>query len=287
MTAVFEREFKSYFKGFIGYGFAAFMLFFIGIYTMVINLIYGSANFEDVLQNAMFIFLLIVPVLTMRTIAEERKQKTDQLLYSLPISTFKIVLGKYLALLAVFTIPTAVTAIYPIILNFYGNISLKTVYCALLGFYLLGAALIALGMFISSLTENQAVCAVISFIVMLINFFIVDLAYYVPTEPSASFAAITVALMLVGLIIWIFTKNELFAASVAGILEIITIIAFIANESIFEGLFPLIMENISVFEQFYIFAEGILDIGAVAYLVFFTFIMIFLTVQSLEKRRWN
>lgn len=287
MTAIFEREFKAYFKSFIGYGFAAFMLFFIGIYTMVINLDAGTSNFEYVLGNAAIILLVIVPVLTMRTIAEERRQKTDRLLYSLPISTFETVLGKYLALLAVFTVPVAVTALYPLILSFYGDISLKTAYCALCGFYLLGAALLALGMFISSLTDNQAIAAAVSFGVLLVGMLAPNLAYYVPSAPTASFIALTVAVLIMGVIVWLFTKNELFATAIAVVLETANVATFIINRNLFEGLFPTIIENISPFEEFYIFVEGIFDVGAAAYLVLFTLVMLFMTVQSLEKRRWN
>ncbi len=120
MKAVFEREFKSYFQNVTGYIFIAFLLLFAGIYTMAINLNNGSPKFEYVLRNMSFIFLIIVPVLTMRVIAEEKRQKTDQLLYALPVSTTKIVLGKYLAKLSVLAIPVAILSLNPVILS-YGN----------------------------------------------------------------------------------------------------------------------------------------------------------------------
>ena len=160
MKAIFQREFKSYFTSITGYAFAAFLLLIIGIYTMSVCLVGYYPNYEYVLGNTAFIFLLIVPIVTMKTFAEERKQKTDQLLYALSLGMPRIVIGKYLALLAVFAVPLIPASLYPLILMQYGSLSLRVISTAMLGFLLLGASLLALGMFISSLTESQplAVC---------------------------------------------------------------------------------------------------------------------------------
>ena len=159
MTAVLRHELSSYFTNVTGYVFGAFLLLFAGIYTMVINLQSASPYFEYVLMNMDFIFLIIVPILTMRVIAEERRQKTDQLLYSLPLTMTQVALGKYLAMLVIFLIPVAVIGVYPLVLTAFGAVYLPAAYGALTGFFFLGASLIAIGMFISSLTESQAVAA--------------------------------------------------------------------------------------------------------------------------------
>ena len=104
--------------------FGAFLLLFAGIYTMVINLQSASPYFEYVLMNMDFIFLIIVPILTMRVIAEERRQKTDQLLYSLPLTMTQVALGKYLAMLVIFLIPVAVIGVYPLVLTAFGAVYL-------------------------------------------------------------------------------------------------------------------------------------------------------------------
>ncbi|MBQ6990929.1 MAG: ABC transporter permease, partial [Clostridia bacterium] len=148
MLAIYQRELRSYFTGFVGYVFAAFILLFGGIYTMVINLSNGITNFEYVLGNMSFVFIIAVPVLTMRVLAEERKQKTDLLLYSLPRSMTAIVLGKYFAMLTVFAVPMGVMAVYPILLSMYGEINMAVAYSAILGFFLMGAVLIAIGMLV-------------------------------------------------------------------------------------------------------------------------------------------
>ena len=114
MMAIFRRELSSYFKGILGYLFTAFVLIFAGIYTMAYNLSGAYANFEYTLSAIAFIYLIGVPILSMRTLAEERRQKTDQLLYALPIRLSDVVLGKYLAMLTVLAVPTLVMALYPV-----------------------------------------------------------------------------------------------------------------------------------------------------------------------------
>ena len=150
--------------------FAAVLLPFAGIYTMAICLQSGYSNFEYVLGNIGFIFLSIVPILTMRTFAEEKKQKTDQLLYSLPTGMLRIVIGKYLALLLVFLVPVIILRTYPLVLSMYGELEMKTVYSTIFAFFLLGASLLAIGIFISTLTESQPFAAGGTFVVLLLDY---------------------------------------------------------------------------------------------------------------------
>lgn len=207
MTAVLRHELSSYFTNVTGYVFGAFLLLFAGIYTMVINLQSASPYFEYVLMNMDFIFLIIVPILTMRVIAEERRQKTDQLLYSLPLTMTQVALGKYLAMLVIFLIPVAVIGVYPLVLTAFGAVYLPAAYGALTGFFFLGASLIAIGMFISSLTESQAVAAGLCFVVMLLNYFISSLASYVPSTAFASFLCVAVCILVLGLIFRLLTRS--------------------------------------------------------------------------------
>lgn len=172
MKAVFRHELATYFTGLTGYVFGAFLLLFGGIYTMVICLNAGSANFEYVLSNLSFIFLIIVPILTMRVIAEEKRQKTDQLLYSLPLSMTGVTLGKYAAMVVIFLIPTGVLCVYPLLLTAFGSIYLPAVFSTVVGFVFLGAALLAIGMFLSSITESQGVAAGLCFVVLLVCYFL-------------------------------------------------------------------------------------------------------------------
>lgn len=159
MKAIFRRELSSYFTGLSGYVFGAFLLLFAGIYTMAYNIRAAVSNFEYVLSSMSFIFLVIVPILTMRVFAEEKRQKTDQLLYSLPLTMTEVVMGKYLAMLVMFLIPLCIIGIYPAVLSHFGKVNLAAAYGALVGFFFLGAALLAVGAFISSVTDSQGVAA--------------------------------------------------------------------------------------------------------------------------------
>lgn len=287
MTAIYQKELHSYFKGFIGYLFCAFVLFFAGIYTMAINLGAQYASFEYVMANMSFIYLIAVPVLTMRTIAEERKQRTDLLLYSLPTGMTRIVLGKYFALLSVLAVPCLVMALYPIALSAFGDISFGAAYGSLLAFFLLGASLLAIGMFISSLTENQAVSAVLSFGVMLILYFIGALSFYVPGTAYASAVAFAVLIFVFTVILDSLVKNlavsfSFFVLCAGGLIALL----FISPETL-EGAFPAVMNELSVFDVFSGFAGGLFDLTGIVYFISVAAFFVFLTVQSMEKRRWS
>lgn len=287
MTAVFRHELSSYFKSVSGYVFGAFLLLFAGIYTTDINLNSGLTSFEYVLSYMCIIFLIIVPILTMQVVAEERRQRTDQILYSLPLTMTEVVLGKYGALLVVFLAPMAVIGVYPLILSAFGNVYLPTAYSAWLGFFLLGATLLAIGMFISSLTESQAVAAGLCFLVMLVNYFITSLAGFISTTAFASFAAFTVVILALAGIVWFMTRSGLASGVLALVLEAVLLFFYAGDTSAFEGLFPEVMENLSLFDQFYQFVNGVFDLRAVVYLLSVSGLFLFLTVQSLEKRRWS
>ena len=287
MTAVFRHELSSYFKSVSGYVFGAFLLLFAGIYTTDINLNAGLTNFEYVLDYMCIIFLIIVPILTMRVVAEERRQRTDQLLYSLPLTMTEVVLGKYGALLVVFLAPMAVIGVYPLILSAFGNVYLPAAYSAWLGFFLLGAALLAIGMFISSLTESQAVAAGLCFVVMLVNYFLNSLSDFVSSSAFSSFAAFAVVILLLVAILWRMTRNSTVALVVGIVLEGGLGALYLTRSDDFAGLFPEILQNLSLFERFYTFVNGIFDWTAIVYFLTIIGLFLFLSVQSLEKRRWS
>lgn len=287
MNAVFRHELSTYFTNVSGYVFGAFLLLFAGIYTMVYNLNIALTNFEYVLGGMSFVFLVIVPILTMRVLAEERRQKTDQLLYSLPLTMTKVVLGKYAALLVVFLVPVAIICLYPIILTAFGNVYLPAAFSAIAGFFFLGAALIAIGVFISSVTESQAVAAGICFVVMLLNYFLSSLASYVSTSAFASFAACTIVIVLLALIFYLMTKNSVIALLIGIVLEAVLAVAYVVRGNSMEGLFPEIMEQLSLFERFYGFVDGVFDVTSIVYFMTVIGVFLFLSVQSMEKRRWS
>ena len=164
MTAIYKRELKSYLTSMIGYLFIFFILVLTGIYFSAYQLSAAYPKFEYTLSALTFVFLIAVPILTMRVLAEERKQKTDQLLLTSPVSVGGIVLGKYLALVTVYAIPMGVICLYPIVMSKFGTVSFASAYTAILGFFLLGCANIAIGVFFSSITESQVIAAVLTFV---------------------------------------------------------------------------------------------------------------------------
>ncbi len=287
MKAIIRHELRSNFESVTGYVFGAFILLFAGIYCMVINLKVGYANFSYVLSSMTFIFIIGIPILTMRTIAEERKQTTDKLLYSLPLTMGQVVVGKYLVLLVQLLIPTAILAVYPLILSAFGSVYLPGAYGTLIAFYMLGAAFAAVGMFISSLMENPASAAGLCFAVMLLNYFLSSLAGYVSTTAFASFAAFAVLLVALAVIVRLLTKNTFAAIMSALIPGIGLVLAYGLMGSSFQGAFPAVMKQLSLFDRFYAFADGVFDLRALVYFASVILVFLFLSVQALEKRRWN
>lgn len=287
MTAVLKHELRSYFHSLTAYVFGAFLLAFVGIGAMLYNLQAAVSNFEYVLSFGSMIFVVIVPILTMRVIAEERKQKTDQLLYSLPITTVQVIVGKYLALLVLYLIPLVIISVYPLIFAQFGDVYLLTSYGSIFAFFLMGAALIAVGMFISSLTDNQGLAAGIGIAVILFNYYSVSLSEYVSSTAVGSMIALLVIILILGAVIHYLTKNDTLAYGFCLILIAAIMVVYFVDSSVFEGLLPKIMTALSLFERFNVFVNGVFDMTAVVYYLTVIAFFLFLSVQSLEKRRYN
>lgn len=254
---------------------------------MVYCLANGYPNFEYVMGNISFIFLICVPILTMRVFAEEKHRKTDQLLYSLPMSLSSIVLGKYLAMLAVLAVPVLVSCVYPLILSQFGAVSMRLAYASIFFFFLLGACLLAVGMFVSSVTESQVASAVVSLVAMLILYFMSGLASYVSTDARASVIALMVLSLAVALVVWLLTRSQVLSLALAVVLVGGLFFWYGFEPTAFSGLFPKMMEQLSVFDRFYNIVEGMFDWTAVVYYLSIIVVFVFLTVQALEKRRWS
>lgn len=287
MIAVFKHELRAYFHSLTAYVFGAFLLAFVGIGAMMYNIQAAVSNFEYVLSFCSLVFAVIVPILTMRVIAEERRQKTDQLLYTLPITTTQVILGKYLALLVVYLIPLALIAVYPLIFAQFGDVYLLTAYGSLGAFFVLGAALLAVGVFISSLTENQGLAAGIGIAAILLNYYSVSLAEYASSTAIGSLIGLILIVICLGFVVRNLTRNTDLAYWSAIVVIAGLMIAYFVDSSVFEGLLPEIMSALSLFERFYVFVNGVFDLTAVVYYGSVIVFFLFLSVQSLEKRRYN
>lgn len=287
MIAVLKHELRNYFHSLTAYLFCAFLLVFVGIGTMFYNIQAAVANFELVLSFVCIGMVVIIPVLTMRVLSEEKKQKTDQLLYALPLKASHIILGKYLALLVIFLVPMCIISTYPLIFAQFGEVYLLTSYGSLLAFFLMGAAMIAIGTFISSLTENQGFAAGIAIPLLLLNYYSVSLAEYISSTAFGSLAALLVLWLILAFVVWHLTRNEnlAYGVAIAGMLTLFGL--YLWKSSLFEGLLADIMSRLSLFDRFYVFVNGVFDLTSIVFYLTVILFFLFLSVQSLEKRRYN
>lgn len=290
MLAIYKKEVKSYLYSMIGCVMMAVLLAFIGFFTMVINIVSADPRFELSLGFLVVycIVIVIVPFVTMRSIAEERHSKTEQLLFSLPMPIHRIVVAKYLAQLTVFAIPMGISAFYPILLSLFGEVNFGATYSVWLVMLLLLAAMVAIGMFISSLVESQIIAAVLTAGVFFALFFMSNITASMSTSPMSSLISLCLIAAIFGIIVYFVTKNST-AAMVSALVPIVGLLAFyLANPDAFSGLFAAIIGKLSLFDRFVaLVSYETLDITAIIYYVTVAAVFVFMTVQSVEKRRWN
>lgn len=287
MIAIFKREFKSYFINLSGYVFIGVFWLFSGIFSTIQNFIYQRSNYEYIFVDLIIVLMLIVPILTMRSIAEDKRTKTDMLLYSLPLSATEVVLGKYFAMLAVWGVACLGMGLTPIVIGMFGTVNFTSAYGALLGFFLLGGALIAVCTFVSSLTENQLIAAIGGIASSLGLYLLGSLVGMLPASAIASLVCFIAVAAVLTAIVYYLTRNYIITGAV-GVLTIAPIIiVYLVNSAIFESAFPKTVEYLALFDRYNNFLGGIFDVGAVVYYISFAVFFIFLTVQSFDKRRWS
>ena len=287
MTAVYKKEWKSLLTSMIGYVFIAFLLAVTGIYFTAYHLQAMYPKFAYTLQAALFIFLILVPVLTMRILAEERRQKTDQLLLTSPVSVTGVVLGKFLALVSVFLLPVLILAVYPLILSQFGTISFRESYTALFGFFLLGSCYLSIGLFLSSVTESQVIAAVLTFFVLFISYVMEGIASFFPETASGSCLSLAAAAVILAYIIFHMSGKKRIAVLSAALMEGILAAVYFLNASVYEGLFQEILLVFNITAHFEEFASGMFDVAGIFYYLSVIALFLFLTVQSIQKRRWG
>lgn len=287
MSAIYKREMRSYLTGITGMLFIGILLLFVGFMVFTNNLYGLSSSFADTLYMSQIILILIVPILCMRSMAEDRHNKTDMFLLTLPLKTSSIVFGKYLALLTVFAIPMALIALYPLVLGLFGEINYLTTYSAVLGFILLGAALLALCQYLSSLTESQVIAAVLGVVAVFALFSLGTIASFIPSSPIASFVAFALVGVLAGLLTYYMTRNIIVALSVGLPIVIAVTLIFIFARTLLEAAFPTFLMFCSPFLAFENISSGLFDLAAVVTLISHIVLFTFLTNRSVDRRRWS
>ena len=288
MRAIYKRELDSYFHSMIGYVFISFFLAFTGVYFMAYNLNYGYPIFSYVLSSLVFILLIAIPVLTMKSFSEDRKSRTDQLLLTAPVSLGQIVLGKYLAMVTVYLIPNLVFCLYPLVIKIQGNAYLLTDYCGILVFFLMGCVFIAIGMFLSSLTESQIIAAISSFGVLLILYLWNGILGFLSSSALLNLIILLVLLTLISALVWHITGTPV----MAGIMEVIFlaagVIVYAVDSGLYESLLSDVLGQLDLTAPLTdVVSSSLLDTGSIILYLSVIGLFIFLTMQSIQKRRWS
>ena len=288
MKAIYKREVSAYFNSMIGWVFIAVLTFFIGIYFFIDNLFAGYPYFSATLNSAMVVFMLVIPVLTMRSMADDRHTKTDQLLLTAPVSVTGVVLGKYFAMLTVFAIPVAIACLCPLIIALNGTAFLLADYSAILAFFLMGSVEIAVGLLISSLTESQLIAAVGSFGILLLLYIWDGLVDFLPTSAAGSLAGLFVALVIICLLINALSDNWKVTVGVLVVGSAALAGFYLMDSTRFANLLPDLLGKFSLLAAFDSFAvDHVFDVPRVLLYLSLSVLLVFLTVQVIQRRRWN
>ena len=288
MSAVYKRELRAYMNNVYGWLFMAILLLFTGYMMFQNNLYDGAPEFELTLSGSQYALLLLIPILCMRSMAEDRHNKTDMFYLSLPMKTSSVVLGKYLAMLTVYAIPCVILCVYPLVLGAFGPVNYLVAYLAILLFLIRGAALIAVCQFLSSLTDNVVIAAVLGVLAVAILLFAPWLSYVIPLTAIASFIGFVVLALLLAGIAFLATHNLNVTAITAAVAVVPLSVIYILSRSSFEGLFPSLLQFISPFAHFAAFCQfGTFSVQSLILLLSYPVLFVFLTVQSADKKRWD
>ena len=288
MVSVYKKELRSYFTGLAGYVSIALILVLTGIFIKIIAFDGRYTSIENVLPSAAIILLLAIPIVTMSSFAGERAQKTDTLLYSLPLSTSKIVIGKYLAMMTVLAVPVGVISLVPAILNMYGKVDWFAVYSAIAMFFLLILAMTAICTFMSSLCESQVIAAVLGSGALILCYFASLLTSVIPKTEVAAFVSFLVIAALIGLISYAFTKNLYVALSVGAVLMAALSVVYINDKSFFLRAFGKFVDLIALFDRFAASVNSkVFDVKTAVHYLSVAIFFNALTVQTVEKRRYS
>lgn len=287
MLAVYKKELRGYLTSMVGYVFIAFVLLILGIYFTAYNLQYASPDFGATLSSVTFLFLVITPILTMRILAEEKKNRTDQLLLTAPVSVWKVILGKYLSMVTIYAIPVVISAFYPLIMGRYGIISYPMAYVAVIGFFFLGCAQIAVGLFLSSVTESQVIAAVLTFGILFCSYMMDGIESFFSDAAISSMVAFLIIAVVVGIVVYQLTKNIIFSSCVGSVLAIGIAAVYFIKPTVFTGLIQKFLNLFAIANHFDNFVGGIFDVTGIIYMVSVVCIFVFLTVQCIQKHRWS
>lgn len=288
MLAIYKRELKSYFHSMTGCVFIAFLVMFTGIYFMAYNLNAGYPYFSYTLSGSLIVFLVGIPLLTMRSFSEERKTKTDQLLLTAPVSLTKVVLGKYFAMVTVLAVPNVIFCLFPLLIKLQGTAYLLVDYSSIAVFFLLGCVYLAIGMFMSSLTESQIIAFISTFGILLLLYLWDGILSFLPSSALSGMIGILLILTLIVVYIYHMTKNWMLAAGIEAVGIAAALIVYFVKSSLYENLLTKRLGRLALADVFMnISSSNIVDVSGLLLYVSILIIFVFLTIQTIQKRRWS
>ena len=288
MLAIYKRELKSYFHSMTGCVFIAFLVMFTGIYFMAYNLNAGYPYFSYTLSGSLIVFLVGIPLLTMRSFSEERKTKTDQLLLTAPVSLTKVVLGKYFAMVTVLAVPNVIFCLFPLLIKLQGTAYLLVDYSSIAVFFLLGCVYLAIGMFMSSLTESQIIAFISTFGILLLLYLWDGILSFLPGSALSGMIGILLILTLIVVYIYHMTKNWMLAAGIEAVGIAAALIVYFVKSILYENLLTKLLGRLALADVFMnISSSNIVDVSGLLLYVSILIIFVFLTIQTIQKRRWS
>ena len=287
MIAIFKKELRTYFTTLTGYAFLGFFVLITGYFFMSQNVAAASADYSETLLGTMIMFLILVPVLTMRLFAEEARQKTDQLLYTAPLKVTDIVLGKFFAASALFLVGLIITMVFPFMLSRYGEVNVPGIIGVTVGYFLMGVCLISVGIFISVLTDNQIVAAAGTFAVLFLLLMIDNIANNAPITRIPSLIFVGAIILAVLIVLYSSTKNIAGTVLIGVICYALLAAAYFFIPSLFDSTIIRVLGWLSVLNRFQNFYIGVFGLSDVIYYITFASAFLYLTATVIEKRRWS
>jgi ABC-2 type transport system permease protein len=286
MIAIFKRELANYFRTPLGYIFMGLFLLITGFFFAYGNLLSGNPYFTSFISNILFIFLLAVPLLTMRLLSEDRRLRTDQLLLTTPIKVTDIVMGKYMAAMTVYIITLLFTVLYAVVIGVFGEIIVSEVFGAYVGMILLGSCFISIGILISGSTDNQVTSAFFTFFGLLFIWLIELVKQVAPQELLAGILFASFAVLALAAYLFMNSRSLLLSGLVVILGAVAIVVGFLIDPGVFPPLISNVLDWFSLLERFNDFTLGILPLDAAVFYVSFTAVFLYLTIRLIEKRRW-
>ena len=288
MLAIYKRELKSYFQSMTGPVFVAFLIAFTGIYFMAYNMTAGYPYFSYTLSGSLIVFLVGVPLITMRCCSEEGNNKTEQMLLTAPVSLGKVVLGKYLAMATVIAMPNIVFCVFPLIIKSQGTAYLTVDYISIGVFFLLGCVYAAIGMFLSALTESQIIAFISTFGILLVLYLWDGILSMLPSSAVSGLVGVLILITVAAFYVWHMTGNPVLSGGIEIVGVIAGVVVYVVRSEVYENLLSNLLGRLALANVFTdITSNSIVDVTGIAMYLSIIIVFVFLTVQAIQKRRWS